>query len=118
VRHGFGEALVHGEGQFLFENVLTPSTDLQEAFYKEFETNYSEEVIKKFLAAYFRNQSIIRASELMSEDVADEAVLRLLYILVYAGEEMNYYIQPLDTTIHLKKFRMSDFQIIRGQKLS
>jgi len=111
-------AYVHGEGQFLFENILTPSTALQEAFYKEFETNYSEEVIKKFLAAYFRNQSIIRASELISEDVADEAVLRLLYILVYAGEEMNYYIQPLDTSIHHKKFRMSDFQIIRGQKLS
>lgn len=111
-------AYVHGEGQFLLDNELTPSVALQEALMKEFETNYSEEVIKKYLAAFFRNQSIVRASELITEDVADEAVLRLLYILVYAGEEMNYYISPLDTVIRHKKFKMYDFQIVRGQKLS
>ena len=111
-------AYVHGEGQFLLDNELTPSVALQEALLKEFETNYSEEVIKKYLAAFFRNQSIVRASELITEDVADEAVLRLLYILVYAGEEMNYYISPLDSVIHHKKFKMYDFQIVRGQKLS
>jgi len=109
---------VHGEGQILLDNELTPSSALQEAFYKEFETAYGEETIKKYLALFFRNQSIIRASELVTEDVSDEAVLRLLYILVYAGDEMNYYIQPLDGKIRHKKFTMADFQIIRGQKLS
>ncbi len=110
-------AYVHGEGQFLIENELTPSSALQEAFYKEFETNFSEEVIKKYLLAFFRKQSIIRASDLIKEETDDEAVLRLLYILVYAGDEMNYYILPLSGTIHHKKFKMADFQIVRGTKL-
>jgi len=106
----------HGATQFLLDNESTPSNAMQEAFYKEFETNYSEDVIKKFLNQVFLSQNLIKASELLSGDMTDEAVLRLLYILVYSGDEMNYYILPLGSTIKHKRFNLNDFQIIRGSK--
>jgi hypothetical protein len=106
----------HADAQFLLENDITPSNALQEAFYKEFETNYSEEVIKKYLQAMFKKQSIIKASDLVKEDISDETIMRLLYILVYADDDMNYYIRPLDSQIHHKRFKLNDFQIVRGQK--
>lgn len=107
-------AYSHTNAQYLLENDITPSNALQEAFYKEFETNYSEEVIKKYLQAMFKQQSIIKASDLVKEDISDETIMRLLYILVYADGELNYYIRPLDTQIHHKRFKLNDFQIIRG----
>lgn len=109
-------AYSHTDAQYLLENDITPSNALQEAFYKEFETNYSEEVIRKYLQAMFKQQSIIKASDLVKEDISDETIMRLLYILVYADGELNYYIRPLDTQIHHKRFKLNDFQIIRGQR--
>ncbi len=108
-------AYSHADAQYLLDNDITPSSALQEAFYKEFETDYSEDVIQKYLNAMFKKQSIIKASDLVKEDVSDETILKLLYILVYAGEELNYYIKPLSTQIHHKRFRLNDFQILRGQ---
>ncbi|MBU1145522.1 MAG: hypothetical protein KJ971_06685 [Firmicutes bacterium] len=107
-------AYSHADAQFLYENEITPSNQLQEDFYKEFETNYSEDVIKKYLNDYFLVKSTIKASEILRSDMSDEAVLRLLYILVYAGDEMNYYIQPLENEIEHKRFQLTDFEIIRG----
>lgn len=104
----------HAGAQYLLENDVTPSDAMQQAFYKEFETNYSEDVIKKYLTEVFKKQPLIKASELLSNDLSDEAILRLLYILVYSGSEMNYYILPLPTPIKHKRFNLNDFQIIRG----
>ena len=109
-------AYAHTDAQYLLENEITPSNALQEAFYKEFETNYSEEVIKKYLQAMFKQQSIIKASDLVKEDISDDTIMRLLYILVYADGELNYFIRPLDTQIHHKRFKLNDFQIIRGHQ--
>lgn len=106
----------HGSAQYLLENDVTPSDAMQQAFYKEFETNYSEDVIKTYLSLVFAKQNLIRASELLSNDMSDEAILRLLYILVYSGEELNYYILPLPQAIKHKRFKMNDFQIIRGNR--
>jgi len=106
----------HAGAQYLLENDATPSDAMQQAFYKEFETDYSEDVIKKYLNVIFQKQNLIKASELISGDLSDEAILRLLYILVYSGEDMNYYILPLPSPIKHKRFQLSDFQIIRGQK--
>ena len=109
-------AYAHADAQYLLDNEITPSNALQEAFYKEFETNYSEEVIKKYLNALFKQQSIIKASDLVKEDFSDETIMKLLYILVYADDDMNYFIRPLDQQIHHKRFKLNDFQIVRGQK--
>ena len=46
--------------------------------------------------------------------MSDEAVLKLLYILVYAGEEMDYYIKPLNKDIGHSRFKLTDFEIVRG----
>ncbi len=100
--------------QYLQDNELNPSVQLQEAFYKEFETNYSEDVIKKYLSKFFEVRRSIKASELLSKDMSDEAVLRLLYILVYAGDEMNYFITPLESEIEHERFTLADFEITRG----
>lgn len=109
-------AYAHSDAQYLLDNDITPSNALQEAFYKEFETNYSEDVIKKYLQAMFKQQSIIKASDLVKDDISDETIMRLLYILVYADGELNYFIRPLDSQIHHKRFKLNDFQIVRGQK--
>ncbi len=106
-------AYSRSNAQFLVENELNPSVQLQEAFYKEFETNYSEDVIKKYLGQFFAIQKTIKASELLHKDMTEASVLRLLYILVYAGEEMNYYINPLETAIEHEQFMMEDFEIVR-----
>jgi len=87
---------------------------LKDAFYKEFETHYSEDIIQKYLSEYFRRNDVIRASDIINDDMSDEAILRLLYILVYAGDEMNYYIQPLNQKINNPKFTIDDFEIIKG----
>ena len=46
--------------------------------------------------------------------MSDSAVLKLLYILVYAGDELDYYIQPLKSKIEHPRFELTDFEIIRG----
>jgi hypothetical protein len=107
-------AYMHADAQYLLDPDITHSMDLQEAFYKEFETNYSEDVIKKYLFEFFKQKPIVYASELISNDMSDEAILRLLYILVYAGEDLNYYITPLSSPIQHKRFTLTDFQITRG----
>lgn len=103
--------------QFLQKNLNSPSNHLQEEFYKEFESNYSSEVIKRYLQEYFKTRPSIKASEIMRNDMSDEAILRLLYILIYAGDELDYSIVPLKNDIEHERFKMSDFEIIRGYEL-
>lgn len=105
------------DAQYLVENNGEPDRRLQEEFYNEFETNYSEEVISKYLRSYFRNNKLIKASEILRDDMSDEAIIRLLYILVYAGEELDYTIKPLFDKINTKRFDLNDFEIIRGYQL-
>ncbi|XMB72576.1 DUF5716 family protein [Mycoplasmatota bacterium WC30] len=102
------------DSQYLEQNNGGPGLRLQEEFYKEFERNYSEEVINKYLNEYFKENKFIKASEIIRNDMSDEAVLKLLYILVYAGDELDYYIQPLKTPIEHTKFELKDFEIVRG----
>ncbi len=102
------------DSQYLAQNNGGPGLRLQEEFYKEFERNYSEDVINKYLNEYFKENKLIKASEIVRNDMSDEAVLKLLYILVYAGDELDYYIQPLKTPIEHTKFELDDFEIIRG----
>ena len=102
------------DSQYLAENNGGPGIRLQEEFYKEFERNYSEEVISKYLNEYFKENSLIKASEIIRNDMSDEAILKLLYILVYAGDELDYYIQPLNQQIEHPRFELEDFEIIRG----
>ena len=102
------------DAQYLVENNGGPDRRLQEEFYNEFETNYSEDVIAKYLKEYFRNNKLIKASEILRDDMSDEAIIRLLYILVYAGEELDYAINPLYEKINNKRFELDDFEIIRG----
>ncbi|NLZ61954.1 MAG: hypothetical protein GX904_04065 [Acholeplasmataceae bacterium] len=103
--------------QFLQKNLNSPSNHLQEEFYKEFESNYSSDVIKRYLQEYFKTRPSIKASEIMRNDMSDEAILRLLYILIYAGDELDYSIVPLKNDIEHERFQMSDFEIIRGYEL-
>ena len=100
--------------QYLTVNNGGPGIRLQEEFYKEFERNYSEDVIRDYLMEFFANNKSIKASEIIKGDMSEEAVLKLLYILVYAGDELDYYIQPLDEYINHTKFKLADFEIIRG----
>lgn len=102
------------ESQFLLENNGGPGVKLQEAFYKEFERNYSEDVINKYLEEYFKENPLIKASEIIRDDMSDEAVLKLLYILVYSGDELDYYIKPLGREIEHTRFKLTDFEIVRG----
>lgn len=102
------------ESQYLLENNGGPGIKLQEAFYKEFERNYSEDVITKYLDEYFKENPLIKASEIIRDDMSDEAVLKLLYILVYSGNELDYYIKPLTNKIEHTKYDLIDFEIVRG----
>ena len=103
------------ESQFLEENDINLEKSLQDEFYKEFEINYSEDVIEKYLNEYFIENHLIKASDIVNDNMSDEAILRLLYILVYAGDEMNYYINPLGKKIRNQRFTIDDFEIIKGE---
>lgn len=107
-------AYEHAEAQYLHVNEDSNNNQLQEEFYKEFETNYSEDIIKRYLGDYFKQNQAIKASDILRKDMSEEAILKLLYILVYAGDEMNYYIQPSDSMIEHERFNLADFFIIRG----
>jgi len=102
------------DSQYLVENNGGPGIRLQEEFYKEFERSYSEDVISRYLTDFFRENKQIKASDIIRNDMSDEAVLRLLYILVYAGDELDYFIQPLDAEIEHTRFKLADFEIVRG----
>jgi hypothetical protein len=104
----------HAEAQYLVENAEEMDRKLQDEFYNEFETNYSEDVIMKYLRNYFKKNKTIKASEILRDDMSDEAIVRLLYILVYAGEELNYSINQLEEKINIERFDMIDFEIVRG----
>lgn len=106
----------HIQNQFLEENDHAFDKNLQADFYKEFEIKYSEEIIQKYLDEYFKYNSYIKASDIINEDMSDEAILRLLYILVYAGDDTNYYIQPLNMKFNNSRFTIDDFEIIKGEK--
>jgi hypothetical protein len=103
--------------QFLHQNEEAPGNHLQDEFYKEFESSYSSDVIKKYLMDYFKTRPSIKASDILRADMSDEAILRLLYILIYAGDELDYSIVPLKAEIEHQKFRLADFEIIRGYEL-
>lgn len=102
------------ESQYLLENNGGPGVKLQEAFYKEFERNYSEDVISRYLNDYLKDNPYIKASDIVRNDMSDEAVLKLLYILVYASDELDYYIKPLKKPIEHSRFDLIDFEIVRG----
>jgi hypothetical protein len=102
------------ESQLLEENNREFDQSLRDEFYKEFEVHFSEDIIEKYLNEYFRRHSVINASDIIKDDMSDEAILRLLYILVYAGDDMNYYIQPLNRKINNPRFTIDDFEIIKG----
>lgn len=102
------------QNQYLLENSAGPGVKLQEAFYKEFERNYSEDVISRYLGEYFKGNQLIKASDIVRNDMSDEAILKLLYILVYASDELDYYIKPLKNPIKHQKFDLMDFEIVRG----
>ncbi|MFO7969584.1 MAG: DUF5716 family protein, partial [Candidatus Izemoplasmatales bacterium] len=103
------------ENQFLQENDANLEKSLKDNFYKEFEINYSEDIIEKYLNEYFEDNHLIKASEIINDNMSDEAILRLLYILVYAGDEMNYYINPLGKKIKNPRFTIDDFEILKGE---
>ncbi len=105
---------LHSKAQYLQENAESNGNQLQDDFYREFETNFSSDVIKKYLMAYFKTKSSIKASEVLRNDMSDEAIMRLLYILIYAGDELDYSIVPLKADIEHKRFQLRDFEIIRG----
>ncbi len=105
------------DSQFLTVNNGGPGIKIQEEFYKEFEQNYSEELIRDFLMKFFAKNKSIKASEIIKGDMSEEAVMKLLYILVYAGDELDYYIQPLNEYINHTKFKLADFEIIRGYEV-
>lgn len=107
----------HIETQYLEDINRDYDQSLRDEFYKEFEMHYSEDVIQKYLNEYFIHNTVISANDIVNEDMSDEAILRLLYILVYAGDEMNYYIQPLNRKINHSRFVIDDFEIIRGGAL-
>jgi hypothetical protein len=107
-------AYLRANAQFLETSEMNPSNKLQEEFYKEFETNFSEDVIKKYLSKFFVEQKSIKASDILRSDMSEESILRLLYILVYSGEDMNYFVEPLEQEIEHERFKLADFEIIRG----
>lgn len=106
----------HIKVQYLQDQINDPDQALKDEFYREFERNYSEDVISKFLTSYFGNHSYINASEILKNDMSEETILKILYVLVYAGEDMDYRIKPLDEKIVNDKFELNDFQIVRGFK--
>ncbi len=104
----------HVEVQYLSETESIEDEMLKAEFYKEFERNYSEEVIQRYLKSYLNGHGEVRASDILKKDLDEDAIMKILYVLVYAGEEMDYQIKPLDEKISNEKFELTDFQIIRG----
>ena len=97
------------QDQYLKENVEIDDKSFQKAFYEEFETKYSEDVILHYLKEYFNREDAIRASQILRDDMSDEAVIRLLYILVYAGKENDYAVIPTEDIIEHPRFELEDF---------
>ena len=91
--------------------------DIQSAFFKEYETVYTEEKVLKFVEANMVNNRL-RAGELLNEDSTIEDILMVIYALIYtnSNDEVNYKVVKLNGLVENTRFKFNDYLIIKEEE--
>lgn len=87
-------------------------TDIQNAFFKEYESVYTQEKVLKFVDDHLTDNKL-QASSLITDDSTIDDVLMIIYALIYANsnDDVNYRVIKLDSLVNSEKFKFNDFMI-------
>lgn len=91
-------------------------SQLEEDFYKQYQTDYTEEEVLKQVENILSDKQEIKASLIYDKNnFTEDDMILLLYIIVYSTYETNYEIDILDEKVTLGKYKFNDFIISRRQ---
>lgn len=89
-------------------------TDIRNAFFKEYETIYTQTRVLNFVNEHLIDKKL-QASSLIDEESTIEDMLMVIYALIYtnSNEDEHYSVVKLDTKVSCGKFKFNDFMIIK-----
>ena len=91
--------------------------DIQSAFFKEYETIYTEDKVLKFVETNMVNNRL-RAGELLNEESTIDDILMVIYALIYtnSNDEVNYKVVKLNGLVENSRFKFNDYLIIKEEE--
>jgi hypothetical protein len=91
--------------------------DIQSAFFKEYESIYTEDKVLKFVEANLKDNKL-RAGDLLTEESSIDDILMVIYSLIYtnSNDEVNYSVVKLNSLIENTRFKFNDFMIIKEEE--
>ena len=91
--------------------------DIQSAFFKEYETIYTEDKVLKFVETNMVNNRL-RAGELLNEESTIDDILMVIYALIYtnSNDEVNYKVVKLNVLVENSRFKFNDYLIIKEEE--
>ena len=91
--------------------------DIQSAFFKEYESIYTEDKVLKFVEANLKDNKL-RAGDLLTEESSIDDILMVIYSLIYtnSNDEANYSVVKLNSLIENTRFKFNDFMIIKEEE--
>ena len=87
--------------------------ELQKAFLAAYNSKFSEDAIKKYVDMILSHTNTIKASDLFNNNIDEDGITRLLYVLVYGTTSDGYEITKLNEKYETDKFLINDFEIAR-----
>ena len=87
--------------------------ELQKAFLDAYNSKFSEVAIKKYVDMILSQTETIKASDLFKNNIDEDGMTRLLYVLVYGTTSDGYEITKLNEKYETDKFLINDFEIAR-----
>ena len=87
--------------------------ELQKAFLDAYNSKFSEVAIKKYVDMILSQTQTIKASDLFRNNIDEDGMTRLLYVLVYGTTSDGYEITKLNEKYETDKFLINDFEIAR-----
>ena len=91
--------------------------DIQSAFFKEYESIYTEDKVLKFVEANLKDNKL-RAGDLLTEESSIDDILMVIYSLIYtnSNDEANYSVVKLNSLVENTRFKFNDFMIIKEEE--
>ena len=91
--------------------------DIKNAFFKQYETIYTEEKVLKFVDTHMTNNKL-QVGSLINEESSIDDILMVIYSLIYtnSNDDTKYSVVKLDHLVENTKFKFNDFMIVKEDK--
>lgn len=87
--------------------------ELSQAFLDAYNSKFSEVAIMKYVDLILSKRDKVKASELFEDNIDEDGLTRLLYVIVYGTTSEKYEVTKLDDIYENEKFQINDFEIKR-----